>query len=400
MTLTLGEQLGKTGGYASVFRAQQNGDGRTIIIAVKVYLERGQHSLPDELEMLNAVHGHPNVLECLGEDMLEPDQVPPPSEKGHNHGRRCLKLPCLKPRGDLFHIAFPGPLGIADVQGFARQMVAGVEHIHLCGVAHLDIKPNNMLVDANGTLKISDFGLARWTHLVGSDLSSGTDGYVAPEISNRTSLGLTGAVDGLAADVWSLGVTILFLSVRCNPFRRLDYRAVGRPQEPRDEYVIRRRNLYLGMRIQQTQGGINGVLAACCTIGGLAALFRALPPDLQTLLDGMLYIGHIDQMRRLTIQQVAASPWITGAVPAPTVPAPAAPAPTVPAPAIPAPTAAFGATSTSSTAYRGLGAAADDEAEQPRWNACSASALDEAEADDLPAIPPPEWANASSLILD
>jgi hypothetical protein len=47
-----------------------------------------------------------------------------------------------------------------------------------------------------------------------------------------------------------------------------------------------------------------------------------------------------------------------------------------------------------------LGAAADDEAEQPRWNACSASALDEAEADDLPAIPPPEWANASSLILD
>ena len=71
-----------------------------------------------------------------------------------------------------------------------------------------------------------------------------------------------------------------------------------------------------------------------------------------------------------------------------------------PFPAIPAPTAAFGATSTSSTAYRGLGAAADDEAEQPRWNACSASALDEAEADDLPAIPPPEWANASSLILD
>ena len=173
MTLTLGAQLGRTGGFASVFRAQ-TADGR--IIAVKVYLERGQHSLPDELEMLNGVRGHPNVLECLGEDMLEPAQVPPPSDKGYSHVRRCLKLPCLKPRGDLFHIAFrPGPLGIADVQYYARQMIAGVEHIHLCGVAHLDIKPNNMLVDSNNTLKISDFGLARWTHLVGSDLSSGTD---------------------------------------------------------------------------------------------------------------------------------------------------------------------------------------------------------------------------------
>ena len=222
-----------------------------------MYLERRQNSIHAELAALNAVGrgGHPNVLECLGEDMLAPAQVPPPSKAGYSHGRRCLKLPCLKPRGDLFHIAFPGPLGIADVQGYARQMVAGVEHIHLCGVAHLDIKPNNMLVDANGTLKISDFGLARWTHLVGSDLSSGSDGYAAPEISNRTSLGLTGAVDGLAADVWSRGVTILFLSVRCNPFRRLDYRSVGGTQEPRDDYKIRRRNLYLGMRIQQTQGG-------------------------------------------------------------------------------------------------------------------------------------------------
>ena len=76
----------------------------------------------------------------------------------------------------------------------------------------------------------------------------------------------------------------------------------------------------------------------------------------------------------------------------------AVPAPVVPAPAIPAPTAAFGATSSSSSSsYRGLGAAVPDE-EEPRYNACGASALDD--ADDLPAIPPPVWANASSLILD
>ena len=175
--------------------------------------------------MLNAVHGHPNVLECLGEDMLEPDQVPPPSEKGHNHGRRCLKLPCLKPRGVLFHIAFPGPLGIADVQGFARQMVAGVEHIHLCGVAHLDIKPNNMLVDANGTLKISDFGLAR--PIARPEIAESAEGsgpsamtqyvvtrwYRAPEILLLVSTYTT------AVDLWSAGCILAELLLRRPLFR-------------------------------------------------------------------------------------------------------------------------------------------------------------------------------------
>ena len=217
------------------------------------------------------------------------------------------------------------------MQGYARQMVAGVKHIHLCGVAHLDIKPNNMLVDANNTLKIADFGLARWTHLVGSDLSSGTDGYAAPDISNRTSLGLTADIDGLAADVWALGVTILFLSIRRNLFARLNLRG---DTEPRDAYKMRRRDLYHNMQRWQTKGqgyglGDDAVLGACGTISGLVgsrpvASFIALPHYLKTLLNSMLYI---DQARRPTIHEVAASTWITGAVPAPTVPAPAAPAP-------------------------------------------------------------------------
>ena len=62
--------------------------------------------------------------------------------------------------------------------------------------------------------------------------------------------------------------------------------------------------------------------------------------------------------------------------------------------AIPAPTAAFGSSSASSSEYRGLGAAVQDEAAEPRWNACGASAL--VDVDDLPETPPP----AGSLILD
>ena len=411
MTLTLGPQLGRTGGYASVFRAQQTADGRTMTIAVKVYLERRQNSINAELAALNAVRGgHPNVLECLGEDTLEPAQVPPPSKAGYSHVSRCLKLSLCDPRGDLFHIAFRGStlLTIADVQGFARQMVAGVEHIHSCGYAHLDIKPDNMLVDADGTLKISDFGLAMRMPIVGSD-PRGTTGFAAPELTNRDTLGLTDDVDGYKLDVWALAITILFLSIRSNPFARLDFSGTGGTEETRDAYVIRRRDLYLTMRDWQATWeanprAIDPVLRACGTIVGrngrscgLAARFNhTLPPDLKALLNGML---SVDQARRPTIHEVAAFPWITEAVPAPADPATEPPLPGPPSGPPTIPPSAPGATGASSAAYRGLGAAVPvpDEAEEPRYNACGASALDD--VDDL-AIPPPVQVNAGTLILD
>ena len=407
MTLTLGEQLGRTGGYASVFRAQQTADGRTITIAVKVYLEHRQNSIDAELTALNAVGrgGHSNVLECLGEDTLEPAQVPPPSSRGYSHVRRCLKLSLCDPRGDLFHIAFRGstPLTIADVQGFAQQMVDGVKHIHSQGYAHLDIKPDNMLVDADGTLKISDYGLAMRMPIVGCD-PRGTTGFAAPELTNRDTLGLTDDVDWYKVDVWALAVTILFLSIRSNPFAQLDYRHVGGTVETRDDYKIRRRDLYHKMRDWQATWeavlwpanprAVDPVYGACGTIRGLAARFHTLPPYLKTLLNGMLYL---DQARRPTIHEVAAFPWITGAVPAPADPATEPPPPGPPSGPPTIPPSAPGATSASSAAYRGLGAAVPDEAEEPRYNACGASALDD--VDDL-AIPPPVQVNAGTLILD
>ena len=142
----------------------------------------------------------------------------------------------------------------------------------------------------------------------------------------------------------------------------------------------------------------DGVKVACGRFGpagsGLAERFLAeVPPELQALLNGML---SVDQARRPTIHEVAAFPWITGAVPAPADPATEPPPPGPPSGPPTIPPSAPGATSASSAAYRGLGAA-DDEAEEPRWNACGASALDD--VDDL-AIPPPVQVNAGTLILD
>ena len=47
------------------------------------------------------------------------------------------------------------------VKSFLRQLVSGIAYCHGRRILHRDLKPQNLLIDSNGTLKIADFGLAR-----------------------------------------------------------------------------------------------------------------------------------------------------------------------------------------------------------------------------------------------
>lgn len=97
-----------------------------------------------------------------------------------------------------------GRLAAAPVLALAAQLAAGLEAAHAQGVIHRDIKPQNLLLDAQGTLKIMDFGVS---HLAGSagggpdaGLLVGTPAYMAPEqllgeeIDERADLYATGVV--------------------------------------------------------------------------------------------------------------------------------------------------------------------------------------------------------------
>ena len=82
--------------------------------------------------------------------------------------------------------------------------VKAVEYLHSCGVVHCDLKPTNLLMTADGTLKIADFDISLDTTQRRSKRSTlalhvgGTHGYMAPEL-------LKGAPCSAESDMYSLG---------------------------------------------------------------------------------------------------------------------------------------------------------------------------------------------------
>jgi serine/threonine protein kinase len=105
-----------------------------------------------------------------------------------------------------------GPLAIATAADYARQAALGLHHAHQkAGLVHRDVKPDNVLVDRRGVVKILDLGLARFFYDEADQLTRvydekvlGTSDYLAPEqlLDDRP-------VD-IRADIYSLGATLYF----------------------------------------------------------------------------------------------------------------------------------------------------------------------------------------------
>jgi DNA-binding transcriptional ArsR family regulator len=91
----------------------------------------------------------------------------------------------LVPGRDLQRLlAEKGPLPVRRVIAITKQICDGLAHAHANGIVHRDIKPGNIMVDAEDRVKITDFGLAQPLHDEDSTLSgviAGTPGYMAPE---------------------------------------------------------------------------------------------------------------------------------------------------------------------------------------------------------------------------
>ncbi|MEU6467312.1 serine/threonine-protein kinase [Streptomyces sp. NPDC046976] len=110
-----------------------------------------------------------------------------------------------------------GPLSAERVATIAAQAAVGLALAHRQGIVHRDIKPANLLLSADDTLKIGDFGIARFFDDPNSALTAtgqivGTSLYLAPE----RALGRTA---GPASDVYSLGCVLYQLLTGRPPFQ-------------------------------------------------------------------------------------------------------------------------------------------------------------------------------------
>ncbi|XP_022927324.1 CBL-interacting serine/threonine-protein kinase 23-like isoform X3 [Cucurbita pepo subsp. pepo] len=119
--------------------------------------------------------------------------------------------------GELFDkIVSRGRMKEDEARKYFQQLINAVDYCHSRGVFHRDLKPENLLLDANGVLKVSDFGLSALPQQVREDgllhTTCGTPNYVAPEVINNKGY------DGAKADLWSCGVILFVLMAGYLPF--------------------------------------------------------------------------------------------------------------------------------------------------------------------------------------
>src|SRR6476620_7199863 len=106
-----------------------------------------------------------------------------------------------------------GPAPIHLAVDYARQILAALRFAHRHGIVHRDIKPHNVLVDGEGRLKVTDFGIARAGASQMTEAGSiiGTAQYLSPEQAKGASVDQT-------SDLYSVGVVLYELLTGVVPF--------------------------------------------------------------------------------------------------------------------------------------------------------------------------------------
>jgi serine/threonine-protein kinase len=198
------KELGR-GGMGAVYMARQVALNR--IVAIKIILS-ARHAGESERRRFRrealAIAGlqHPNILQVY--------------ELGEHEGMPFLVMEYC-PGGSLARRLGGTPLASGEAAKLVRTLALAMQAAHSQGIVHRDLKPGNVLLAAEGTPKITDFGLAKRLDVV-SDLTAegdilGTPSYMTPE----QALGKTDI--GPATDVYALGAILYEMLTGRPPFR-------------------------------------------------------------------------------------------------------------------------------------------------------------------------------------
>ncbi|KAL1918336.1 uncharacterized protein VTP21DRAFT_2996 [Calcarisporiella thermophila] len=178
---------------------------------------------------------------------------------------------------DLFAMATRG-MSPDEVACTFRQLVNGVHYMHQMGVAHRDLKLENVRMSEDGEVKLIDFGSAvvvqRHQHLAPEMATGfyGSDAYVAPEVLTEKSY------DAQKADIWSLGVILV-----CMILKRFPWKVA--------EWNDKRFTAW----VRELESGVVGDLLSCIPEEARAVTKMMLDPNPNT---------------RASIEDVMADPWV------------------------------------------------------------------------------------------
>jgi len=221
----VGNELGR-GAFAKVYEAT-NIKFPAIDVAVKVVPKEASEddirALENEID-LNSVLLHPHILRTY--EVFEDDNT--------------LTLVMEKcDGGEVFALSGSDPrLSEPEAAELALDVLSALSYLHSRGITHRDLKPQNLLRDSLGIIKIADFGIskrfrsapkrANFTKMGmrrAMKTMTGTVGYWAPEVVSSV------AYDE-RCDLWSLGVIIYFALAGKLPFPPNDDNELGVPTEP------------------------------------------------------------------------------------------------------------------------------------------------------------------------
>jgi beta-lactam-binding protein with PASTA domain/tRNA A-37 threonylcarbamoyl transferase component Bud32 len=190
------------GGMANVYLAEDQELGRHV--AIKILNDR--HANDDQFverfrrEAKNAAAlSHPNIVSIY--------------DRGEAEGTYYIAMEYLDGRSlkELITSRGPAPLNVAIE--YARQILSALRFAHRHGIVHRDIKPHNVLVDAEGRVKVTDFGIARagTSQMTEAGSIVGTAQYLSPEQARGTGV-------DQRSDLYSLGIVLYELLTGTLPF--------------------------------------------------------------------------------------------------------------------------------------------------------------------------------------
>jgi eukaryotic-like serine/threonine-protein kinase len=191
-----------TGGMANVYLAEDEVLGRRV--AIKILNDR--HAGDDQFverfrrEAKNAASlSHPNIVSIY--------------DRGEAEGTYYIAMEYLDGRSLKELIVARGPAPVNVAIEYARQILGAINFAHRHGIVHRDIKPHNVLVDAEGRLKVTDFGIARAgvSQMTEAGSIIGTAQYLSPEQAK-------GAPVDQTSDLYSVGVVLYELLTGVVPF--------------------------------------------------------------------------------------------------------------------------------------------------------------------------------------